>query len=504
MPGEDKRTQMNYTVLIITLGCKVNQYDSGVIYGSFRQRGFQQYMSTPAPGAARSGPDIVIVNTCIVSAESERKSRQAIRRMRAKYPSALLAVAGCYPQRFPSQVSEIAGVDFISGISGREALVEWAVARMSDNRSNYRSNQEAQSGETCSASKAAAPPPNAPTVSPRVLTVSPFVPAAPPQYIPGSGGRTRSYVKIQDGCNNFCSYCIVSYTRGRARSRDLYEILNEVDFAASGGAPEIVLTGINISSYSGSKYSDTTNVDNTDGGAACDTIDLGGLIDTVSKRLRSREKFMRLRLSSLEPTAVTPGFVKILSDNRDVLCPHFHLSLQSGSETVLRRMNRAYTPAEYIEVVSMLRSEFPEAGLTTDVITGFPGESEDEFQETYDLCRRIAFSKIHVFPYSKRPGTRAADLPDHISPQKKRERTRRLIELSDELSLAFHRSHMGKDIRVLVESVTDKYAEGITGNYIKARAQLTDSLPQCVARRGEYIAVRVTDASPSRVNGIIV
>ena len=526
MPDGETRTQMNYSVLVFTLGCKVNQYDSGAIYESFRIQGFKQYKEPPGAdrgdncgksggmeggesdgpsvrieGREPDGPSVVIINTCIVSAESERKSRQAIRRMRAKYPNALLAVAGCYPQRFPRQASEITGVDFISGISGREALVEWALMRLQDSLNN----RAPQTGGTNSHPNSTASPPRNSTT--------------PPRHMLESGERTRSYIKIQDGCNNFCSYCIVPYTRGRARSRELSKILKEVDFAVSGGAPEIIITGINISAYSGTKNGGVVNgginynsainggavYGNTINNSATSNVaSLGGLIDIISKRIKRPDRQVRLRLSSLEPTVVTPGFVRILSENRDVLCPHFHLSLQSGSETVLRRMNRAYTPAGYNEAVSMLRAEFPEAGLTTDIIAGFPGESADEFQETYDFCRQIGFSKIHVFPYSKRPGTRAADLPDQIGPQEKRNRVRRLIELSEELSLAFHRRCIGKDAGVLIENVTENYVEGITGNYIRVRASIANYRAQNAFRRGEYITVRVTGVAPSNVLGIVI
>ena len=455
--------ETDFTVLFTTLGCKVNQYDSGELMDQFRARGFGLYEGD----GKRSDPDVIIVNTCIVSAEGERKSRQAIRRMRAKHPNSLLAVIGCYPQRYPELASAIDGVEYIAGTSGQEALVEKIAMRLAcggDARKTQKFKER----------------------------------AAFPQH----HGRTRANIKIQDGCNNFCSYCIVPYTRGRARSLDPSDILNQVDTAISRGAPEIVLTGINISSYSHIKNGaiDThSNIETCT--ALCDNIDLGALIGAISNHIGSSEQPVRLRLSSLEPTVITPGFVKQLSENRSTLCPHFHVSLQSGCESVLRRMNRNYTPEIYAESIASLRSVFPDAGITTDIIVGFPGEREDDFLETFDFCKRIAFSRIHVFPYSKRPGTHAAELPNHIPPVDKRDRAKRLIGLSGELSLAFHRTYIGKEVPVLIENINGSYIDGITGNYVKVHAEagLIDGL-----RRSAYASVRITETTASCMYGTII
>ena len=523
------------SILITTLGCKVNQYDSGALREIFLAKGFTLSGDSVDGDPEGSDPDVVIINTCIVSSESERKSRQAIRKMRARYPKALLAVVGCYPQRFPEQVAAIEGIDFVTGISGHEALAGRIKSFLVDNRALGRRSNAGTRAHT------------------------------------RTRMRTRAYIKIQDGCDNFCSYCIVPYTRGRARNRTLNSIIGEVEKAVSSGAPEIVLTGIHISSYCSTENVLTELPGRKDATApgypyagesssapgylyagestaapgdaysgikpdlpdsmsivssGCDyrpgDIKLGELIDIVSKRLRvlsQPQNPVRLRLSSLEPTVVTPAFVDCLAENRDVLCPHFHLSLQSGSDTVLRRMNRRYTQARYKEAVSLLRGQFPDAGITTDVIAGFPGESEAEYSETYRFCREIAFSKIHVFPYSIRPGTKAADLPDQVAPSIKRDRAGRLIALSDELSLDFHRGYVGKDIRVLVENIKAGYIIGLTGNYIRVRAHAPaaryspeDSTcgDHVSARgkyafiRGRYASFRVTDATPSHVTGELI
>ena len=438
------------TYIIATLGCKLNQYDSGKVAGLMRKKGLMPYSSSDG------GPDVTIVNTCIVTAEGERKSRQAIRRMRIKYPRALLAVIGCYPQMYSYGVMNIEGVDIYAGTTGHDALVDKMILMLGIRDSGggegdgYESNDDIGSED---------------------------------DDIGGGddmGGdeRVRAYVKIQEGCDNYCNYCVVPYVRGRARSRELTDIMDEVDSVLLRGAPEIVLTGTHISSY---KTKTTSNVDQTDIHANTSSnvlilysigseITLGELVDIISRRLRRENRNMRLRLSSLEPAGITPDFVSIISTNRDMVCPHFHLSLQSGSADILRLMNRRYTPDEYKKAVALLRGAFPDAAITTDIITGFPGESEDDFHATMDFCREIAFAKIHVFPYSNRPKTRAMELTNKISPQIKRERAKRLIALSEEMSLAFNSRYVGQDVQILVERNANGIYEGLTANYIRVRA----------------------------------
>jgi threonylcarbamoyladenosine tRNA methylthiotransferase MtaB len=480
---------MGFTVLFLTLGCKVNQYDSGAMLEEFGRRGFAPWRGGPADnvdgdetpaqfsGPAddavdcdppvcenHSAPDVVVINTCIVTAESERKSRQAIRRLRSRYPDAILAVIGCYPQMYPQKVKEMAGVDYIAGVTGHSAVANEIAGRLNANNPAAR--------------------------GPRA----------------GVYSRTRAYVKIQDGCDNYCGYCIVPYVRGGPKSRALPEVLDEIDAVLARGAPEIVLTGTQISSY---RYG---------------TADLGALIYETAKRLagnrpgpeqggrfrseqasrlrsehgsRLRSEPVRLRLSSLEPTAITDGFVKALDANRDVVCPHFHLSLQSGSESVLKRMNRRYTPERYAEAVALLRGRFPDAGITTDVIAGYPGETENEFLESYDFCKKIAFSKMHVFPYSVRPGTQAAEMPDRTEPRIIRERTAKLLELSDAMSLAFHKTYISKKAVMLVEQSKNGAYEGLTGNYVRVRAYPSRRNPQ-TRENGALICAANINAPDSR------
>ncbi|MCL2057552.1 MAG: radical SAM protein [Oscillospiraceae bacterium] len=516
-------TDNNMTVLFLTLGCKVNQYDSGSLLNLLCSRGFLPYA---ADDTAR-GPDAMIVNTCIVSSESERKSRQAIRRMRARYPQALLVVVGCYPQRFPKQAASIDGVDMIAGTSGHPALADDIVARLNANKSGLGGRRADDKFN----------------------------------YKPD---RTRAYIKIQDGCDSFCSYCIVPYTRGRAASRELPLIMQEIDAVVLKGAPEIVLTGIHISSY---RYEYEQVIPACGGKPEVSAAGLGDLVCLAAERMKSaaakrkgplvsgvgesepdvayntsqNHECPRIRLSSIEPTIITSDFVKRLAEIRDILCPHFHLPLQSGCASTLMRMNRHYTPDDYYAAVSLLRREFPEAGITTDVIAGFPGESESDFMETYNFCRRTAFSGMHIFPYSVRPGTPAADFTDPVPQADRRERVRRLIALSGELSMAFHRRHIGKAVPFLIEDVTGGFAEGLTGNYIKVHAKIScadasassgasggaggdvsrepgrdtsrgsdavasgsragsPAAPK-TAKRGSYASVLVTDATPTHILG---
>lgn len=478
---------MKKTIFITTLGCKVNQYDSGALLDSFMKNGFTPFDGSNAcepdesPGIISdgSGPDVVVVNTCIVTAESERKSRQAIRRMRARFPNAALVVAGCYPSKFPEKAAEIEGVDFIAGVTEYEGLADklaW-VCEQKRNASAGRSRRETESnGIPCDSGADSLNYDNG---------------AARDRYSLNSA-RTRAYIKIQDGCDNYCSYCIVPYARGGARSRNWQDILNETGAAAAARAPEIVLTGTHISSYS-----HITPKGNES---------LGELIKTVAGFLGRRENPVRLRLSSIEPTIVTPAFVELLSESRGALCPHFHLSLQSGCENTLRRMNRRYAPADYRRAVELLRGAFPEAGFTTDVIVGFPGESEADFIESYGFCREIAFSKIHVFPYSIRPGTRAAQLDSQVDARSKRDRAKRLIALSDELSFKFHAGYVGKIVRILIENQYSEIVEGLTGNYIRVRARYgaTRFDENMNSVKGLFADVRVTEVAPHYAFGAII
>lgn len=377
-------------VSVLTLGCKVNKYESDVLLGLFKEKGYE--ISDKLEKA-----DIYIINTCAVTNEAERKSRQMIARCQKLNPEAKIYVCGCASQHNPQQFLNKA--DFIKGVAGKEKLVE-----------ELKSNIDVET--------------------------------VPTNYVSHPWAvqtRERAYIKIQDGCNNFCSYCIIPYLRGRSRSRNFDEIINEVA-NLSEDVKEIVLTGINLSDFkiNGEK----------------------GLI----KLLKELDKFgKRIRLSSMEEGVLDEEFVKELKKLKN-FCPHFHLSLQSGSKAVLKRMNRHYTPDEFFASCQLIRKHFPLAGITTDVIVGFPNETEKEFLETVQFVGKVKFSGLHIFPYSKREGTVAAKFED-MNGEIKRQRVRSLKDVDKKLRKEFIESN--NFVEVLIEEKVNEYFVGFSKNYIK-------------------------------------
>lgn len=381
-------------VAVFTLGCKVNQYESGQILRALAEKGYETTEElVPA--------DFYILNTCAVTGEAERKSRQAVARARKLNPAAKILVCGCASQNDAEQFAKKENVTYVKGVAKKGDLV--------------RHLQE--SGILVDE-------------LPKIYEESNF----------GSSERVRSTIKIQDGCNRFCTYCLVPYLRGRSRSRRISEILREA--AADINFREIVLTGVDISSFG---------------------ADTGESLLKLLQELDAFEK--RIRLGSLEVSLLTADFVLGLANLKN-FCPHFHLSLQSGSDGVLKKMNRHYTTAQYLEAVQLIRRFFPFAGITTDVIAGFPTESEAEHRETLDFVRRVAFSDMHVFPYSIREGTVAARLPQTPEEIKQR-RAMELTKLKDALKKAFLQQLKGTQHTVLTEQVQNGISEGYTENYIK-------------------------------------
>lgn len=377
-------------VSVLTLGCKVNKYESDSLLNLFKQKGYE--ISDKLEYA-----DIYVVNTCAVTSEAEKKSRQMLARCKKYNPNAVIYVCGCASQHNPEQFEGKAQI--IKGVAGKNKLAF-----------------EDKNGENVD-----------------------DVPLTYEQEEFSLQTRTRAYIKVQDGCNNFCSYCIIPYLRGRSRSRDKASILKEVA-ALSRDIQEIVLTGINLSDY------------RIDGKHA--------LIDL----LEDLDKFgLRMRLSSMEEVIANEDFIARLARLKN-FCPHFHLSLQSGSASVLKRMNRRYSPEEFARTCEIIRKYFPFASITTDVIVGFPNETEQEFEETYQFIKRINFSGLHIFPYSHRSGTVAShekDLPSVI----KKERAERLASLDKVLRSNFVKQN--KFGKVLIEKCEDGKSEGFTENYIK-------------------------------------
>lgn len=404
------------TVAFHTLGCKVNQYETEAMEEIFEKNG---YIIVDDDEIA----DIYVINTCTVTNLSDRKSRQFIRRAKKINKDSIIAVVGCYSQVSPDEVFEIEGVDVVIGTTDRNRILELCNnAKENNEKINIVRNVKTQK---------------------EFETIN----------IDDIKSKTRAYIKIQDGCNQFCSYCIIPYARGPIRSRGLDEIIVESEKLGVAGFKEVVLTGIHVASYG-------KDINNTP-------------LTTVLEKVANIRGIERIRLSSLEPTLIDDEFMQSIL-NTGKVCDHFHLSLQSGSDTVLKRMNRKYTCDEYRNIVKLIRKYMPSAGITTDIIVGFPGETEEEFNETYEFVKEIGFSRIHVFKYSPRKGTPAAKSKEQVDGNIKNIRSERLISLGEELMLKFNSNFIGKNLTVLFEEESKKekdYIEGYTTNYIRVKVQ---------------------------------
>lgn len=429
-------------VAIYTLGCKVNQYETQALEQTLAARG---HILTSFDDSA----DAYIINTCTVTAVSDKKSRQAIRQARKRSPEALVAVCGCYAQTDPEAVAAL-GVDLLAGTGDRTGFLTRLESLTLQRK---------------------------PERAPEVAMDDPFR-RVEFEALPAGGleGRTRALLKVEDGCVNFCSYCIIPYARGRVRSLSAGAAAEEAKRLAAEGYREIVLTGIEISSY---------GQDLQDGG------DLTGLTEAVCAAVPG----LRVRLGSLEPRTVTETFCRRLSVLPN-LCPQFHLSLQSGCDKTLRRMNRKYDTARYRESVTLLRGHFDRPGITTDLIVGFPGETEAEFTQTMDFIKRCGFSAMHIFPYSRRSGTPAAVMPGQIPKALKEERAHRAAGLAEAMRRAYLALFPGEILPVLFEAEKDGLWRGFAPNYTEVRAPgagLHNQLRQ----------VRITEAGPGYLTGII-
>lgn len=408
-------------VYFLTLGCRVNQYETDAARRLFLDNGHE---NVDSPEDA----DVCIVNTCSVTGEADRKSSQMLRRMAKNNPDAVIVAMGCASELKNGEVP----ADIVIGTRDKNTVVT-KVEEFFAHRGKELTHSASH--------------------------VRPEVSKSDEYHDFGtvlSPEGTRAFIKVEDGCNNFCTFCVIPYARGRVVSRSEESCLKEAEFLVSSGFKEIIVSGIHLCSYGKDQGKDILS-----------------LLELL-KKIDSIEGLERLRLGSLEPKSMTPEFISGLKELKH-LCPHFHLSLQSGSDTVLKRMNRKYTTAEYEERVKALRAEFPDMSLTTDIITGFPEETEAEFNETIEYARKLKFAKIHVFPYSEREGTKAADMPQ-MDMSIRKNRAKRLIEVSDELASEFASSMIGKEIEILIEKIEEKdcktIAEGYTGNYVRAFAEV--------------------------------
>lgn len=392
-------------VKAVTLGCKVNAYESEYILSSFKDRGYE---------ITNDIADIYIVNTCSVTNTSDAKSRKVINRLIRENPNSIIVVMGCMIEA--NKDMEIPGVSLIIGNKDKNKVVDLVEAYLKDKQV-------------------------------RKILYDNFDDTFEDMFITNMTSHTRAFVKIQDGCENFCSYCIIPYTRGKQRSKDPDLVIKEIETLVSNGYKEIVLTGIHTGHYGS---------------------DLQTTFPDLLKRIVKINGLERLRISSIEITELNDEFFEVLKAN-PIIVSHLHIPLQAGSDTVLQAMNRKYLTNYFENKVKKIREIRPDISLTTDVIVGFPGETEEEFQETLDFVSKIKFTKVHVFPYSRRKGTKADTMPNQIPENIKKERVKRLIDLSNKLEKEYLDLFLNKEIEVLIEEEYPDYSLGHTGNYLKVK-----------------------------------
>ena len=404
-------------VAFATLGCRVNTYESEAMTEKFVREGYEVVDFNEMA-------DVYVVNTCSVTNMGDKKSRQIIGRARRQNPEAIIAVVGCYAQIAPTEVSGIEGVDVVLGSRNKGEIVYYV------NKAKDEGKQQVKVGA--------------------VLKNKVFEDLKIEEY----NNKTRAFLKIQDGCNRFCAYCLIPYTRGSVCSKDPKKVLEEIRSLADHGFKEIILSGIHTASYGVDLDEKVTLVD---------------LLEEIEKI----DGIERVRIGSIDPTFFTEDVVRrILALKK--LCPHFHLSLQSGCDATLKRMNRRYTAKEYEDIVNLLRDKIEDVSITTDVIVGFPGETDEEFEETYEFLKRIALSKTHIFKYSPRKGTRAENMENQVDGNKKDERSKKLIELNNINEGNFTKGLVGKTVGVLMEQEVkgkEGVFEGYTKNYVKVHVE---------------------------------
>ena len=389
----------------ISLGCKVNTYENEYILSCFKNKGYE---------IVNDNADIYIINTCSVTNQSDSKSRKVINRVARENPNSVIVVMGCFIEANKDYDND--SISIIIGNKDKNKVVELVEEYLSNNKKIKRLYPD-------------------------------FDKDFEDMFINNMYGRTRAFVKIQDGCENFCSYCIIPYTRGKCRSKDHDTVLDEINCLVNNDYQEIVLTGIHTGHYG------------EDSGVTFPSL----LVDILKIK-----KLKRLRISSIEITELNEDFIEVFK-NSDVIVPHLHIPLQAGSDPILKSMNRKYDLDYYRNKIKELRDVKPDLSITTDIIVGFPGETDLMFNNTLKFAREIGFSKIHVFPYSRRHGTKADSMPNQIDEQVKKERVSKLIELSNEMEKEFLDKYIGKEVEVLVETVKDNISSGHTGNYLEVK-----------------------------------
>ena len=436
---------MSKVVRFVTLGCKVNQYETNAMAQKFLEKGYQ-IIEEITPENEDIKPDICIINTCTVTNMSDRKSRQMLRRMKEKNPATIVVAVGCYAQVAKEELAKIPEIDLVLGNNEKVEIVRHVEEYLNNHIDNVELDDVMYSKE--------------------------FSDFGDVTYTE----KTRAVIKIQDGCDRFCSYCIIPYARGRVRSRKPESIISEITQIASKGIKEVVITGIHIASY-GKDFAMSKD----------DKLKNYRLIDLLEE-INQIQGIQRIRLGSIEPLLITEEFVERLK-KLEKICHHFHLSLQSGCDETLKRMNRRYTTEQFKVIVNLLRDAYEDVNLTTDIIVGFPGETDEEFSKTYQFLDEIKFYKMHVFKYSPRKGTKAAVMPNQISGDIKEERSRKLIEVSDKNEIEYNKSYIGKNVEVLFEEEKNGMYKGHTQNYIvvycKSEENLDNKIVDVVCENAE-------------------
>ena len=437
-----KKIRIKKEWLLLHYGCKVNQYETNAMIQQFIDKRYEIVEHTKKA-------DIYIVNTCTVTNMSDRKSRQMLRRVKELNKDAIVVACGCYVQVAKKEIENIPEIDLALGNNEKKEIVDIVEKYLEQNKKREEMED--------------------------VMYQKEFVDFGDVTYTE----KTRAVIKVQDGCDRFCSYCIIPYARGRVRSRKPQSILSEIEKISKQGIKEVVITGIHIASYGKDFKQEYKLID---------------LLEDINKI----EGIKRIRLGSIEPLLITEEFVKRLVKLEKV-CHHFHLSLQSGCDETLKRMNRRYSTKEFKEIVARLRRYYNDVILTTDIIVGFPQESENEFKETYKFLEEIKFYKMHVFKYSPRKGTKAAKMCGQIDGNIKEERSQKLIEMSDENEKEYNKSYIGKKIEVLFEEEKNGFYQGHTKNYILALCKTNKNLENqivkttCKEIKENYIIVEIED-----------
>lgn len=433
------------TIAFYTLGCKVNNYETEAISELFKNAGYTRVDFEDIA-------DVYVINTCTVTNTGDRKSRKMIRQAVRRNPDAIICVTGCYAQTKPNEIAQIEGVDIIIGTNGRERIVDLV--------EDYRKRR-------------------VPITFVKNLFRDVEFENLPVMFYES---RTRANLKIQEGCQNFCTFCIIPFARGKMRSKKPEDVINEIQNLVKHGHLEIILTGIHTGGY----------------GVDFENYDLADLISDIEKNVKG---IKRLRISSIEISQIGDKMINVMK-NSNILANHLHIPLQSGSDTVLERMNRKYTTADYYAKIVEIRSHFPNIAITTDVIVGFPGETEEEFRETYEFIKKVGFSSLHVFPYSRRSGTKAARMSNQVPDIIKSLRVNELLALSDELAQKYVAKFQDQVLDVIFEEKiteeNDEFMVGHTSNYIKVKAKYDET------KIGQEVPVLITKATYPMAEGEII